>query len=243
MTGRNSMTTAAYAPFTTLPPEIPLNILAQVPSESHLAVKLVSKHFHTYAKAAFLHTEGNDESITLTQCCRSHTGIEASLPRGRPLNCCICTHCGHVKDTHLFTDTQARKVNPKRICIACGITQKKYTEKLLPRVNDEYLIPCWGCKRAVPQFKYWRYLLSLARHQFRISASASASEIYSMQYGAYCMECLEERIGFPVARLYAEVAARSAARRGGLIAVERVSLKGVVLHGVTLGNGPGFFKL
>lgn len=76
-----------------------------------------------------------------------------------------------------------------------------------------------------------------------MSPSASASEIYSMQYGAYCKTCLEAKIGFPVAKLYAEIAARSAARRGGLVTVEGVSLKGVILHGVTLGNGPGFFKL
>ena len=64
-----------------------------------------------------------------------------------------------------------------------------------------------------------------------------------MQYGAYCKPCMEEVIGSPVAKLYAEVAGRSAARRGGLVSVEGVSLRGVVLHGVTIGNGPGFFKL
>ena len=64
-----------------------------------------------------------------------------------------------------------------------------------------------------------------------------------MQYGAYCKPCMEEAIGFPVGKLCAEVAARSAAKTGGLVTVEGVSLRGVILRGVTIGNGPGFFKL
>ncbi|KAL6719843.1 hypothetical protein ACLMJK_001764 [Lecanora helva] len=236
------MATEPYAPFNKVPPEILLNILSQIHHDSLLSVKLVSKVFFTYVTAAS-HQRLEYNNREFSAWCRYHTEIEASLPRGRPLNCCICTHCGRVKDTHLFTDTQARKDNPKRICIACGIDAKKYTEKVLPRVHDEYLIPCWSCKRAVPQFKNWRYTLSLARHQFRIPPSASAAEMYSMMYGAYCKPCLEEKIGSPIAKLHARAGARSAARRGELVTVEDMSLRRVILHGVTLDNGPGYFKL
>ena len=231
-----------YAPFSEIPPEIFLNILSHVDSDDHLSVKLVSRTFHAYGNAALRHIESRPRNLAFL--CRCHTNIEASLPRGRPLNCCICTHCGHVLPTSFFTDTQARKDNPKRICISCGIIQKKYTEKLLPCVKGEYLIPCWGCRKAVPQFKHWRHVLSLARHRYRLPDMTDVNEIYSVRYGAYCQGCLEERIGYPIARLYAEIAARSAARRGGvMVGEEKVCLKGVILHGVTFGNGPGFFKL
>ena len=72
----------------------------------------------------------------------------------------------------------------------------------------------------------------------------SMEENLDVQYtAAYCRPCLEKKIGFPVAKLYAEIAARSAARRGEMVVGERVSLKEVIWHGVTIGNGPGFFKL
>lgn len=60
-----------------------------------------------------------------------------------------------------------------------------------------------------------------------------------MQYGAYCKGCLEERMGFPIARLYAEIAASCS---GGLVEVEKVRLREVVFHGVRDVDGNGFLR-
>ena len=241
LTGKNSMLSAAYAPLSTLPPEIVLHIMSYIPTESLLPVKLVSKIFHAYATIATLHNKTINRD--LAQVCRCQTMVEASLPRGRPLNCCICTHCGRVKKTCAFTDTQSRKVNPKRICISCGILQKKYTEKRLPRVDGEYLIPCWECREAVPQFRCWRYILSIARHRFQLPPEPSPDAIYDMLYGAYCKECLEKKIGTSVEKLQTDYEVKTGIKKCGSVTWEGVSWKGVVMHGVALENGPGFFKL
>ncbi|KAF6218515.1 hypothetical protein HO133_005864 [Letharia lupina] len=137
-----------------VPPEIFENILSHIRPVDYLKVKLVSKSFSDWASNVF-----KWEDMTMEEVVQGHTSVEASLPRGRPLNYCVCKHCGLVKPTNEFSDNQAVKTNHKRICISCGIGYNTYTKRQLPKINGEEHIPCWHCRKAVPKYDNWEEIL------------------------------------------------------------------------------------
>ena len=120
-----------------LPGEVFDIILSDIAPIDYLKVKLVSKDFCKWADTVF-----KWEEMTKIEVIRGQTSLEACLPRGRRLKILTCTHCGLVKPSNLFSDNQAAKTNPKRICISCGISNKTYTKHLLPKINGESHIPC-----------------------------------------------------------------------------------------------------
>lgn len=119
-----------------IPPEVLRVILFYVAPEDYLKVKLVSKHFSEWASAEF-----KWKDMTKAELVQGHTSLEAGFPRGRRLQYFVCTHCGLVKPTKAYSDNQAVKKNPTRICVSCGIIRNRYTRRVLPKINGEEHIP------------------------------------------------------------------------------------------------------
>ncbi len=142
------------SPIKGVPADIFRIILSHIDPVDYLKVKLVSKDFSTWASA-----ELNWKGMTKTEVITGHTNLEAGSPWGRRLTIFICTHCGLVKPKHKFSDNQAVKNNPKRICISCGISDRIYTRGQMPKVNGEECIPCWHCKKAIPKYNGWEETL------------------------------------------------------------------------------------
>lgn len=137
-----------------VPPEVLKIIFSYIAPVDYLKVKLVSKYFSDWASDVF-----KWEDMTKSEVVHGQTSLEASLPRGRRLKDFICTHCGLVKPTQMFTDNQAVKTNHKRICISCGIMHNNYTKRQLPKISGEERIPCWHCVKAVPKYDNWEAIV------------------------------------------------------------------------------------
>jgi len=202
MSGNQTTTTATGnipIPITSLPMEMVLEIIHKVPASSHLAVKLVSKSFHTFATAANLAAPSNK-----ARAIRSHTMIEATIPRGRPLQCCICTACGLVKNTNLFSDAQAKKTNTTRICLSCGIAAKIYTKRKQPKVDGVGKLPCFRCRRAVPIWQGWESVHRRAQYELGKGLGRGfEADGVRLELGVvgWCVECLELKLGFGIDQL------------------------------------------
>lgn len=126
----------------TLPLNLTLIVLMQLPAEDHLNSKLVSKVLHPSARLAYTF-DTNLEKID------SHLEYEFRIPARRRLRCCICTNCARVMDTVQFSDYHTRKTNRKRLCIACVIRAGNYSDcpRSWPRVKCIRRLPCFDCKR------------------------------------------------------------------------------------------------
>lgn len=133
-----------------VPPEILSMILSHIDPVDYLKVKLLSRTFFVWASVEF-----RWKDMTKAKLIQGQTNLEASLPRTRRLTHFICTHCGLVKDKHMFSDNQAVKTNPRRICISCGISRRVYTQGQMPKVDGVERIPCWHCRKAVRKYAGW----------------------------------------------------------------------------------------
>ena len=142
-------------PMHDMPADVFRIILSYVAPVDYLKVKLASKSFSDWASAEF-----NWKDMTKEEVIQGQTSLEAGLPRTRRLKHFICTHCGLVKPTNMFSDNQAVKTNHRRICISCGISRKVYTKGQLPKINGEEYIPCWHCRKAVPKYDNWEVTLA-----------------------------------------------------------------------------------
>ena len=141
-----------------VPVELFDDIMSYIAPVDYLKVKLLSKDFSARTSHVFKRKE-----MTKAEVVRGQTSWETSLPWGRRLRHCICTHCGLVKPADKFTDNQAVKTNHKRICISCGISKNMYTTGRQPKINGEAFIPCWRCRQAVPQYHQWEQSLESAK--------------------------------------------------------------------------------
>ena len=185
-----------------VPPEIFSVILSHIPPVDYLKVKLVSKAFSQWASVEF-----DREKMTKREVIQGQTSLEASLPRARRLKHLICTHCGRVKPTNEFSDNQAVKTNPRRICLSCGISSKAYTRRQLPKINGEEHIPCWHCRKAVPKYENWEEILVAGKTALTKVMQGSRSEgllqryitgdgrtldwVHELQALAFCKPCLK----------------------------------------------------
>ena len=179
-----------------------MKILIHIAPIDYLKVKLVSKRFSKWASTGFKWNE-----MTKAEVIQGQTSLEASLPRTRGLKDFICTHCGLVKPTKMFSDNQAAKTNHRRICISCGISNRVYTVGRMPKISGEERIPCWHCRQAVPKFDDWeRYLrsgkaaLTELMHNARTEGSPKMYTTYDgrtlesdqeLQALAFCKPCLK----------------------------------------------------
>lgn len=167
-------------PFNNVPDEILLVILSSVNITDHLSVKLVSKRFLSWASAI------DTTTLTLAQAAKCHAAIEATFPRSRALVCCCCTRCGRVKDTTQFGDHQATKTKANRMCIACGIRNRKYSKRCMPSVGGEMRIPCYDCVTPRSLYDGWKL------------KSAEATILLGLRRDRdiFCERCLEARLRF-----------------------------------------------
>ena len=190
----------------TLQDDIPLEvfrlILSHIPPIDYLKVQLVSKDFYKLAS-----TEFNWRSMTKSEIIQGQLSYEASLPRLRRLTSFVCTHCGLVKPGDQFSDSQAVKTKPQRICVSCCISSNIYNKGVMPNINGEERIPCWHCRKAVPKYQNWEQnmakgkaslakflpdLRSEGRHQGYITADRRtlnwSHELHAL---AFCGPCLD----------------------------------------------------
>ncbi len=165
------------SPIEGIPAEIFRIILSNIDPVDYLKVKLVSKDFSVWAS-----TEFKWKGMTKTEITIGHTSLEAGLPRGRRLTHVICTHCGLVKPTNMFSDNQAVKKNPKRICISCGISDRIYTKGQMPKINGEECIPCWHCRKAVPKYNRWGETLASGKAALTKLLEGSKTEGHPERY-------------------------------------------------------------
>ncbi|CAD6567017.1 MAG: hypothetical protein ASARMPRED_000465 [Alectoria sarmentosa] len=185
-----------------VPPELFKIILSHIPPVDYLKVKLVSKSFSSWAS-----TEFKWRDMTKGEVVQGQTSLEASLPRARRLKHFICTHCGLVKSINKFSDNQAVKTNHKRICISCGISNKIYTKRQLPKINGDEHIPCWHCLKAVPKYDKWEEILESGKADLKKLLGGSKTEgrlqrylttdgrvlewVYELPVLGFCKPCLE----------------------------------------------------
>ena len=160
-----------------VPSEIFKLILSYVAPVDYLKFKLVSKSFADWATSEF-----DWKNMTKDEVIQGQTSLEARLPRTRRLKSFICTHCGLVKDSDQFSDSQAIKTNFKRICVSCGISNRIYTVGVLPKIDGQEHIPCWNCRRAVPKYHKWKDALASGKDALLRIMEQGRSEGYVERY-------------------------------------------------------------
>ena len=172
-----------------VPSDIFKIILSYVVPVDYLKFKLVSKSFAVWATSEF-----DWKNMTKDEVIQGQTSLEASLPRSRRLKSFICTHCGLVKASSQFSDSQAIKTKLKRICVSCGISDRIYTVGLLPKIDGRERIPCWNCRRAVPKYHKWKDALALGKEAL-MKIIEQSSEGYIERYttrDGRTFDCIQE---------------------------------------------------
>lgn len=87
------------------------------------------------------------------------------------------------------------------MCIACGIATKAYHKRKMPRVRGREMVPCWGCRRAVPVWEGWLGVMMTAYpYLTRGLGRGAEADRERLEVGmvGYCRQCLERRLGFGV---------------------------------------------
>ena len=194
-------------PIETVPPEIFKLISSYVAPIDYLKFKLVSKSFADWATCEF-----GWKNMTKDEVIQGQISLEAGLPRTRRLKSFICTHCGLVKASDRFSDSQGVKTNWKRICVSCGISNRIYTVGQLPKINGQEHIPCWNCRNAVPKYDKWEDVLASGKdalaeiiecgkcegyiNRYTTRDGRTLDSIHQLQALAFCKRCMKQMLRF-----------------------------------------------